>query len=109
MRVKLHNGYWNGCRAFSLMLPITRDNLIEWFYHKMLEKENVLSPRYGFVHLFINGENKGLYAYEEHFEKQLIEYKHRREGPILKFNEDDLWKMRLKKGMKLENTIPILL
>src|SRR5690606_16713500 len=32
-----------------------------------------------------------IYAWEEHFARQLIEYHQRREGPILKLDEEGLW------------------
>jgi hypothetical protein len=39
----------------------------------------------------INGINKGVYALEEHFEKQLLEGRSMREGPILKQDESGFW------------------
>ena len=48
---------------------------------------------------FYNGKNLGIYAWEEHFTKQLIESQNKREGPILRFYEDVLWdQVRLKKA-----------
>ena len=38
--------------------------------------------RYSFVDLIINGENKGVYAIEEHFNKELLENRRSREGII---------------------------
>ena len=91
-RVKVRNGKsWNRLRTFSLQNPSVREFLNEWFYHKFLEKEDVLCPRYDFIELSINGKSKGIYAYEEHFDKQLVEHRNRREGPIVKFTEDGLW------------------
>jgi hypothetical protein len=43
------------------------------------------------VPVYLNNVNLGLYAFEEHFEKQLVESKKRREGPILRFSEDQFW------------------
>lgn len=94
-RVSLKSGEsWNRLVTFSLMTPEARDFLHEWVYHKLLEKADVLTPRYGFLHLRINGKSYGIYTWEEHFEKQLVEYKHRREGPLMKLSEDALWTMR---------------
>ena len=105
-RLKLEDAFWKRLSSFSLLLPETRDYLNEWIYHKMLSKEGVLTPRYGFVEVEINSTGKGLYAYEEHFSKQLIEYNNRREGPILKFNEDRLWEIRkIRSGF--EDGVPI--
>lgn len=82
---------WNRMKTFSIQQPGARNFLDEWLFHKLLEKADVLTPRYEFVQVVQNGVNKGIYAYEEHFEKQLVEYKKRREGPIVKFREDLLW------------------
>lgn len=85
---------WNRLMTFSLQNPATRNYLAEWCYHQYLTQEDVLCPRYDFVRLFINGENMGPYAYEEHFEKQLLEFRGRREGPIVKFTEEAMWQAR---------------
>jgi len=36
----------------------------------------------------LNGQDMGVYAFEEHFDKLLIESNNRREGPIVKFSEN---------------------
>ena len=84
---------WRRMITFSFQGPHTRYWLAEWVFHRMMEEEDVLCPRYDFVELKVNGASKGVYAYEEHFEKQLVEYKHRREGPIMKFNEEGFWEL----------------
>lgn len=94
-RVKLKEGSWRGMRTFSIQNPNSRSNINEWLAHKIFEGEDVLSPRYGFVPVFLNNQNLGLYAYEEHFEKQLVESKSRREGPILKLSENQFWEGNL--------------
>ncbi len=80
-----------GMKTFSIQGPRTRNYLDEFVYHKALKKEGVMFLRYDFIEVIINGKNKGIYAIEEHFEKQLIENNERREGIILKFNEDMRW------------------
>ena len=77
-----------GMKTFSIQNPKVRNYLDEFVYHKTLKNEGVMSIRYNFIEVFINGKNKGIYAIEEHFEKQLIENNHKREGVIIKFNED---------------------
>lgn len=77
--------------SFSLHTPAARYFLHEWLFHQMLESEDILTTRYDFVELTLNEKPLGIYAMEEHFEKQLVEYKNRREGPILKFSEDGFW------------------
>jgi len=96
-RIKLDKShYWNRIRTFSVQRPESRMFLHEWLYHKLLLSEDNLSPRYGFLMLQLNNHSPGLYAWEEFFEKQLLEYHHRREGPIVKFNEDGFWQSILK-------------
>lgn len=80
-----------GMKTFSIQTPETRNNLNEFIYQKALKKEGVLGVRYEFIEVVVNGDNKGIYAIEEHFEKQLIESNNRREGILLKFNEDLKW------------------
>lgn len=87
---------WQRMMVFSLQDPHTRSYLDEWIYHKALEKLDVITPRYGFVKFSQNNQDPVLYAYEEHFAKQIAEYKNRREGVIVKFSEDYLWNIRLK-------------
>ena len=94
-RVILPNGvFWNGMQTFSLQSPETRFYINEWIFHQLLDSAGVLTTKYEFCHLRINGKSKGLYVFEEHFAKQLVESKKRREGPIMKFSEDGLWNGR---------------
>ena len=98
---------WNRMQTFSLQSPERRFFLKEWLFHDLLDHEDLLTTRYDFVWLKLNDNKKLLYAYEEHFDKQLPEYKHRREGVILKFSEDAAWEQRLrsKKATGHHNTI----
>ncbi|MCB0706341.1 MAG: CotH kinase family protein [Saprospiraceae bacterium] len=84
-------GSWRGMTTFSVHNPGARSFLSEWLLHKFWEKEDVLTTRYDFTEVFLNGKSLGIYAYEEHFEKQLVESKSRREGPILHFSEEIFW------------------
>jgi hypothetical protein len=81
-----------GLQRFSLQHPATRNYLDEWVFHRALLREGVLGLRYEFVDLTLNGKNLGIYAVEEHFEKQLVEQKRRRDGPLLRFDEELLWR-----------------
>ena len=86
---------YKGLKTFSIQNPSTRSFMMEWFGHKLLEKEDILTTRYTFISVIINGEKKGVYALEEHFDKQLLESRNRREGPIVKFDENGVWKQHL--------------
>ena len=84
-----------GLKSFSIQSPHTRSFLHEWFMHQVYLQEGVLTTRYEFVPVIINGKQIGVYALEEHFDKQLPEAKGKREGPILKFNEEGVWETRV--------------
>lgn len=91
-RVRARGGqYFEGMRVFSLQDPSTRTYLNEWLYMENLRAEGVLSVDYWFVHLVLNGDYKGIYAVEESFAKELLEAQKRREGVIIRYNEDLLW------------------
>lgn len=85
-----------GMKRFSIQHPATRNYLHEWVFHQLLKKEDILSLRYDFINVTLNGKNLGIYALEEHFDKRLLEHNQRREGPIIKFNENMLWQDRME-------------
>lgn len=90
IKFKGSNAY-HGMKKFSIQDPHTRSFMMEWFGHKLFEKEDILTTRYQFKVVYINGVNRGVYALEEHFDKRLLEYRKRREGPIVKFDENGVW------------------
>jgi hypothetical protein len=81
-----------GMRRFSIQAPETRNYEKEWIYHQNLLQEGILTPRYYFINVVQNGKYHGIYALEESFTEDLLESQNRREGPIIRFNEDLLWK-----------------
>jgi len=81
-----------GMRRFSIQAPETRNYEKEWVYHQNLIQEGILTPRYYFVNIVQNGKFNGIYALEESFTEDLLESQDRREGPIIRLNEDLLWK-----------------
>ena len=106
-RIKVKDDYtFERMKVFSLQNPGSRSYLFEYVSHKIFQQEGILTTRYGFTNASLNGSASGLYAYEEHFTKQLIEYNLRREGPILKFDEDPMWLTEAlrKKNPYLKNT-----
>ena len=110
-RVKVKDSNkWNNLSVFSLQDPSTRSYLKEWVLHQWFEKENILTTEYDFINLKINESSKGLYVYEEHFDKSILERYQREPGPIMKFTEDGLWEIRadrlnkkIKRGEDYEN------
>jgi len=79
-----------GMKSFSIQNPSTRNFLSEWYYHKLLKEEDLIALRYGFLSVNENGIEKGIYAIEESFDKQVIENNNRKNAPILKFDESIL-------------------
>jgi hypothetical protein len=90
IKVKGNNSF-AGLKTFSIQHPSTRNYMHEWFMHKLCNKEGLLSTTYKMIPVVINGVNKGTYALEEHFDKQLLESRNRREGPIVKMDESGVW------------------
>ncbi len=93
VRIKGREGV-EGMRLFSLQDPGRRSYLNEWLFLENLRREGNLAVRYRFVHLVLNGESKGIYAIEESFAKELLESQQRREGPIIRWDEDLMWTYR---------------
>ena len=80
-----------GMKQFSLHHPSQRLYLNEWLYHKIMKKEDIISLRYDFINLRVNGKVLGIYAIEEHFDKRLLENNKRKESIILRFDENRMW------------------
>lgn len=94
-RVKMRkNNTFNRLRTFSLQTPASRSFLLEWLTHLLYQENDILTTRYGFIPLMLNNIPRGIYAWEEHFVKQLPEWNNRREGPIVKFSEDPFWQIQ---------------
>jgi len=80
-----------GMRQFSIQTPASRNFLNEWAFHLNLQREGLLTTRYSFVNVLLNGKMMGIYALEENFAPEMIESQGRRQGLIIRFNEDPLW------------------
>ncbi len=81
-----------GMKQFSLHHPRARNWLFEWFGQRLMRREGIIGLRYDFVDVVLNGKALGIYALEEHFEKRLVENNERREGPIVRYSEDMMWR-----------------
>jgi hypothetical protein len=82
------DGQAAGMRRFSIQDPSTRNYMNEWAFHQHMISEGVLTTRYQFVNVVFNGEALGIYAMEESFSGELLESQGRRQGVILRFDED---------------------
>ncbi|MCB0814173.1 MAG: CotH kinase family protein, partial [Flavobacteriales bacterium] len=88
-------GGFMGMKRFSLQHPGTRNYLYEWFYQQLSRGEGLIALKYGFCKVRFNGQDLGVYAYEEHFGEELLEHAHRPEGPIVRFDPSLYWVHRL--------------
>jgi hypothetical protein len=80
-----------GMRKFSVQSPATRGYQAELLYFELLKLYDVMSPRYSFANVVLNGEPMGIMALEEFFSKELLEDNQRREGVIVRFDESLAW------------------
>jgi len=78
-----------GMKEFKLIPPKSRNHIVEWIGHKIEKNEGLIALRYDFIQLSINGDSKGIYSIEEHFNTELIENNHYKEG-IMFFLSDDV-------------------
>jgi len=93
-----------GYNRFSIQNPSSRGYLLEWFSHKILIDEGVLTTRFDFVNFNLNGELKGLYSIEEHFTDELLLSQNRKKGVIIKFDENPMWIFRSEHHKKKEGS-----
>jgi hypothetical protein len=64
-RVIIKDGNIFGIRRFSLQHPRVRRYVYEWLYLNTLAREDIVSLRYKFVNVTVNGRDLGVYAMEE--------------------------------------------
>ncbi|MDC0197991.1 CotH kinase family protein, partial [Candidatus Thioglobus sp.] len=91
--------------------PTSRNNVVEWIGHALEEKEGLIALRYFFIELALNGENLGVYAIEEHFNKELLENRRSREGIIFsaKPNQIKIFnEKKISKDLNKKNQIRFL-
>ncbi len=100
-----------GMNEFKLLPPKARHFITEWIIHQMMNNEGLIALRYFFVNLYINNENKGIYAFEEHYNKELLENNGRKEGIIFRFDGKNIYafnKNKLRKSKLNINRLNLL-
>lgn len=95
-----------GMRVFSLQHPRVRGYSLEPIFLDHMRSEGVLAPRYFFVRLVVNGNDKGIMALEEHFSKELLESQKRRDSVIVRFDETLKWRSVHLMGQEVNFTAP---
>lgn len=79
---------FQGMRRFSVQHPKTRFYLHEWGFLETVRAEGILAPRYSFARVTFYGQDKGIYAVEEAFARELMESHERREGLLIRLDEN---------------------
>jgi len=87
-----------GMKRFSIQNPEERVYEGAIIFFEALRREGVLTPRYFFTDLTVNGKHIGIMAVEEHFSKELLESQGRKEGVMLKYDESLWFKHRGRGG-----------
>ena len=80
-----------GRQRFYLIDPADNNWLNEWAFAEALRREGVMSGRYQFVRLFLNGEDWGIYALQEGFDPQLLAFNNQPQGVIVEFDATPFW------------------
>ena len=92
LKVKMGKGKkFNGFRRFSLQDPKTRRYIHEWIFQQLLIQEDLLGVYYDFLSVQINDENKGVYAFEEAFNKNYIKIRGLKNSYVFRFDESIYW------------------
>lgn len=90
-RIKVDDDCIWGMSEFSIQDPDSRDGVGEYLIQEFYRDAGGVALRYNFVDVVINGKYMGVYAVEEGFTKRAVENSLKREGVIIKPNEDQMW------------------
>jgi spore coat protein CotH len=110
LKIKIKNGdTLFGMKRFALNRPITRAFMNEWFWHKLLRYSGLISLRFDFIEVTINGKALPIYAIEENFGKRLIENNNLKEGPVFRadLNYPFWWYYNQNKSHSLSKAISV--
>lgn len=80
-----------GMRRFALVDPAVNNWLNQWAFAQALEREGILAARYRFMHLILNGDDRGIYALQEGAAGELLVAQDRAVGAIIGFDTELLW------------------
>ena len=99
--VELMEGNIGGVTKFKLFLPETRNSENEIFVTVLLNKLDILSPRTRFVDTIVNDVSTE-YLLQEKISKEFLEINNLREGPIVEYYEDIMFKSRINQSLNIE-------
>lgn len=80
-----------GMSRFYLLDPADNNWLNEWAFMQILQHEDILAPRYQFVRLIFNGDDRGVYALQEGFGAGQMTNPARPESVIVEYDATQLW------------------
>ena len=97
---------WNGMQSFSVQEPNTRGLIRNWVFFKFLDHADIIRPRADFIRMRLNNGEAFIFSFEEHFTKNLVENRDRREGPIVKLTEDRIWDITKRYFNSFNQSLP---
>jgi hypothetical protein len=100
LRVELLDDKLEGMSTFSIQQPETRGYMWEWLVLRAARDENLLAPYSTFVNVSLNNNPNGIYYLEEHTTKEFLESQQRREGPIVRYSDDNYWETQLRNHLR---------
>lgn len=87
--VKLKDGETiKGVNKFALLFPQARGYLTDWIAFELLKSQNIIGIKTDFVDVVLNGNDFGLYYFEERFGNNLLVNNKRVDGLIFKLDGD---------------------
>jgi len=92
-----------GMKEFSAMDPMRRNLLGQWFIREVYLKEGLISRKYEFVRVVINGEDKGIYVLDERYDKTMLARNERKVGPVLKLDQSPLFANDVHENIEKDN------
>lgn len=81
-----------GMNSFSIQKPRSRQHPYEQAFQDVLTQSSNLSLTTHYAKVILNGEEWGIMNIEEHFSKEFLEKKAKKESLIFRFSDDRKWK-----------------
>jgi hypothetical protein len=80
-----------GLEHFYLLDVAANNGVAEWAFLRHLQREGILTPRYEFVRLLLNGTDHGIYALQQGLEPALLRETEPLAGAVVAFDTTRLW------------------
>ena len=95
-----------GAKRFSINGIHTRGGSLQYILTKEKIRLGFLTPRLQPIRVSINGNNRGIMYFQEHFAKELVEFFHKREASIIGFDDTERY-FEQEKGNVISHLNPI--